>query len=154
MFEELIKSFMIDCQSRNLSPKTLIYYRDTLKMFHRFLVSNSVEKLEDVTSSFLKTYIVECQKTLKTGGVHARMRGVRAFFGFLERDELLEKNPFNKVKLPKINQEVQKVLMYDEFKILLSMALLGNNPVRKLIFTLPNFQLVLSIDETNCRLLW
>jgi integrase/recombinase XerD len=132
MLGDLVKTFLMDVTARNLSPKTVVFYTDTLKPFIKFINSKDVSSIEQVTAPMIREYMNVCSQTLNQGGVGARMRSCRALFGFLEREEIIEVNPFKKIKLPKVKQEIQKSLTVDEFKVLSQTALMGTNPIRDL----------------------
>jgi integrase/recombinase XerD len=130
MWSDLVKDFLGECVSKNLSPKTLRFYTDGLKFFVSYLEQRELFTLSDATPNVIRDYISSCNETLNIGGTLARLRAARAFFGFLENEELLEVNPFKKVKFPRQKQEIQKSLTIDEYKILVQTALMGNNPMR------------------------
>ncbi len=59
----LVKEFLFDCQSRNLSPKTVSGYQKQLGYFLDYLSRrHSITQLEELKPTHLKQYIVMLQK--------------------------------------------------------------------------------------------
>jgi integrase/recombinase XerD len=67
-----------------------------------------------------------------TGGVLSRLKGVRAFFGYLVQMDVLDKSPFatGKFKLPKKEHKLLPVTGYHDFKALMKAAALSDYPLR------------------------
>ncbi|WP_207652825.1 site-specific integrase [Anaeromicrobium sediminis] len=57
-FEFQIDNFMMYCTSKNLSPKTMKSYEQTLKLFAKYLQDNfSIEDVERVTTGHIRQYV-------------------------------------------------------------------------------------------------
>jgi len=52
--------------------------------------------------------------------IETYFRGLRAFFGFLKREEFINKNPMEKVKIPKVPQKLVPTFSIEEIEKLLS----------------------------------
>ena len=100
----LFQEFLSEAKSRSLSPKTILFYRDTSKPFLAFCKLSGLETPEAVTVAHLRAFCLKLQETHKAGGVHAHLRTVRAFFSFMTREEIISVNPFVKFQMPKVPQ--------------------------------------------------
>lgn len=95
--ENLIKKYLIKCElQNNLDPKTLKAYRLDLKQFLNFMSGRTeFYKKENITE-----YIYNLSKqgyAIKT--IKRKVASVKAFFSFLDEEEMIEFNPFYKIKL-------------------------------------------------------
>jgi integrase/recombinase XerD len=96
---EAIEQFLFHCRyEKNLSPKTLKAYSIDLRQVADFLTAKLPEThLEAIDKSALRLYI----KTLFTGlaekSVKRKVASLKAFFHFLEREDLIVVNPFRKM---------------------------------------------------------
>lgn len=114
---DALELFLLDCQSRRLTSSTLTFYRLKVGSFLRWLADQDITDLEDITSHKIKAYLVYLQqKGLTDHSQHDYARAVKTFLGYCVRDELLDKSPFVKVKMPKIADSLPIVLSDDEAK--------------------------------------
>ena len=128
--QDFVHEFLSDVKFRGLSPRTHEFYKDTLKKFQVFTTKIGILEPQDIQSNHLKTFSIELQEQMSIGGVNAYLRGVRAFCGFLVREELLQKNPFTKFKLLKQPQLNMPHVKFEEYETLMIQARLGKNPLR------------------------
>jgi integrase/recombinase XerD len=128
--QDFVHEFLSDVKFRGLSPRTHDFYKDTLRRFQAFTTKNGILEPQDIQSNHLKTFSIELQEQMSIGGVNAYLRGVRAFCGFLIREELLQKNPFTKFKLLKQPQLNMPHVKFEEYETLMIQARLGKNPLR------------------------
>lgn len=128
--EALVTEFLTDTKARALSPGTTRWYGQTLRPFLVFALGQSVTELTGFDARLVRLYMGECVTKLSPGGAHARMRALRALSSYLVSEELLEVNPFNRVKLPKVPDRALDVVSEDQFRSLMSAAGVGLNPLR------------------------
>lgn len=98
-------SFLIDRQARELSSRTVKFYREFLRTFIEYCNTNSVTFIQEITPDFLRRYFLAFGETHNPGGVHGAYRTIRAFFQWLLNEEVMApdwKNPMLKVKAPKV----------------------------------------------------
>ncbi|MBX3119129.1 MAG: tyrosine-type recombinase/integrase [Fimbriimonadaceae bacterium] len=128
------------------SPRTLEYYDFALGRFRSWLEARGVQALEEVGASHIREFMLDLEGSMKPNSVHAIMRGVRALFNFLEREELLVSNPMRKVKMPKLDQTILPAFTETEIGLLMK-ATQGKDSrdVR-------NRALVLTLLDTGLRL--
>ena len=114
--EEAIEDFVIDRQSRRLSPRTLSYYRDELGLFSRWMeaphpaAGNAGQQiaLDGVRATDLRRWLLDLSERRNPGGVHASFRALRAFFGWAWVEyEYTTHNPMAKVAPPRVLHALQ-----------------------------------------------
>jgi site-specific recombinase XerD len=104
-----VASFLTDCKVRNLSPRTIKFYRDYLLFLLTFADAQSVSTIQDVDAAFLRCYILMFSEQHNPGGVHAAFRSIRAFLFWVEKEELMPvdwKNPIKKVDAPHVPDQI------------------------------------------------
>lgn len=113
--------FLLDCQARRLTPSTLIFYQQKVKRFTNWLTENGINTLDAITSHHIKAYLVSLQERgLKDNSQHDYARAVKTFLNYCVRDELLDKSPFVKVKMPIIGDRLPVILSDSEIKTALT----------------------------------
>ncbi len=60
--EVLAKEYLLDCQVRGLSPRTIDLYQKGLGYFFEYLSPQGITKLEDLKPLHIKQYILVLQK--------------------------------------------------------------------------------------------
>lgn len=113
--------FLIDGQSRRFADSTLKWYSHTLNRFIDHLQDQNVTYLDDVTVHHIRAYQVKFTDH-SSSYAHGQSRAIRAFLNFAQRDELIESNPFDKVKMPVLAKKILRALDTDEIKKILSAA--------------------------------
>jgi site-specific recombinase XerD len=98
-----LRDFLLDCQTSNLSPRTLDFYRDKLRPFVSFLEHYGATSVSDLTPTRVREYLTDFASTHSPGGTHAVFRCVRAFSRWLVREGLLEQSPMSKVRPPRVD---------------------------------------------------
>lgn len=119
-----IKEFLDDRELRNLSPHTLKSYRGILKIFESFCVSKGIFDTDEITSKVAKEFLIYCKHELKNNvaTINSKNRALKVFFKYLVEEEIVEENPFKKLKFSKeeiimdvlTDDQVRKVLEYFE----------------------------------------
>lgn len=105
--DDAYEMFMLDCEARRLTPSTRQFYRAKLAIFFRWSSENGVHVINQVTAHALRQFFVDLQRRdLSSQYQHNLARSIRAFFNFCVRDELIEKSPFAKVQMPRIEKKV------------------------------------------------
>ena len=101
---------------KELDSKTVKAYRIDLNQFFSFVCCDAPEK------ETIEWYITELHKKYKQKTVKRKIASVKAFYSYLEEEELLKQNPFRKIKvkfketivLPRIipREEIEQLLNY------------------------------------------
>ena len=92
--QEYIKKYLIICElQKKLDSKTLKAYRIDLRQFDEFLMGAPASK------EVLSRYIMEMNSKFKPRSVKRKIASLKAFFHYLENEEILEDNPFRKLTI-------------------------------------------------------
>ena len=73
----LVESFLIDRKSQGLSPDTIDLYTKKLKYFSRYCERQALTQISQITSDFIRRYVLELSETHNPGGVHVCFRALR-----------------------------------------------------------------------------
>lgn len=112
--------FMLDIQSRHLTVNTEKFYQSTLSPFIAWCKKQGMASLRDVTHIHLRTFLKElADRQLSSHTQHKYARAIKTFFLFCVSDELLEKSPSDKMRMPKLEQKVLKSFTQAEIKSIL-----------------------------------
>lgn len=115
--QEKVTGYLDYCEFRkNLDKKTLKAYRIDLRQYFDFFGP------EDPQKEQIENYITNLHKNFKQKTVKRKIATIRAFYAYLECEELIEENPFRKIKvkfketikLPRIipREEIEKLLNF------------------------------------------
>ena len=95
--QTLIKNYLEYCgKQKCLDEKTLKAYKIDLKQFSDYLCSSDIT---DVSTSILEDYIGELHNKYKPKTVKRKIASAKAFFHYLEIEELIDINPFHKIQI-------------------------------------------------------
>ena len=81
---------------KRLDLKTLKAYRIDLT---QFINEIPVKSILDITPDILENYIAGLHQRYKPKTVKRKIASVKAFFHYLEYREVIERNPFNKIRI-------------------------------------------------------
>lgn len=115
--QQTLKGYLDYCEFRKeLNQKTLKAYRIDLKQYFDFVevLKPSKEKIEE--------YITQLHKDFKQKTVKRKIASMKAFYNYLEEEEVLTENPFRRihvkfketVRLPRVipRNEIEQLLNY------------------------------------------
>ena len=115
------EAFRLRCQAQNLSPSTLIWYREVFKRWIRFLDSKGVTLAKEVTPNLIRLSFEDMRSRGVSSNTVARTYGgLRCFFGFLARERLIPQNPFQLVEKPRMEKKLIKPLSMEQARLLLA----------------------------------
>lgn len=112
-----VEDYLEYCKYRKeLDEKTLKAYKIDLKQYFVFVSSENPQKDE------IEKYITELHKKYKQKTVKRKIASIKAFYNYLEEEDLIDINPFRKIKvkfketvvLPRIipREEIEQLLNY------------------------------------------
>lgn len=115
--QEKVKPYLEYCTYRKeLDTKTIKAYRIDLTQFFSYVQSAEPEK------ETIEQYITDLHKKYKQKTIKRKIASIKAFYIYLEEEELVEQNPFRKIKvkfketiiLPRIipREEIEQLLNY------------------------------------------
>ncbi len=103
--------FALDCRSRRLRKSTQDFYKHKILGFQRWLGERDITVLSDITSVHIKTFLLSLdERGLTSHSQHDYARAIKTFLRYSVRDELLDKTPFERVKMPRVEQTLPVIL--------------------------------------------
>ena len=147
-FDEAVKLFIADGDRRGLRPDTIVYYKQQLGLFRRYLVTiDKTELISEVLRHDIDNYVEwEKERGNSNGTINIRLRGVRAFFGFLRDSKYVSESPMNKYPLLKTRTGNIETFSMAQLRKLL------NAPDKRTFTGLRDYTLMLLLLETGLRL--
>ncbi|MDP2744535.1 MAG: tyrosine-type recombinase/integrase [Dehalococcoidia bacterium] len=140
---ELVEYYEQCNRAEGRSPKTISWYSANLKRFHRYLKSRHLpDSIDRIDTRLLREYVLHLlaakkyenhptrpvmTEPLSSASIHGHVRTLRAFFGWLVREDLIETNVALNVKPPKVVTKVIPTLSDQEIAAILG-ALNATNP--------------------------
>ena len=100
-----VNEFLSYCsKGKRLARRTVEAYGYDLKSFLHYTEQKSGKKadliyIEEVSRDLIKAYIYEQNDICKTKTVKRRIACLRSFYSYLEEEESIEENPFDKLKI-------------------------------------------------------
>ncbi len=116
MFEKLVEDFLFHCiYEKNLSQKTIKAYKIDINQYKEF-IDISQKDFDD--KELLKSYVKYLfSKNYKEKTIKRKLATLKAFFSHLEFEEIININPFRKVRLSiKEPKMLSKTLNLKEIK--------------------------------------
>lgn len=110
------EAYLEYCKFRKeLDEKTLKAYRIDLRQFTDFL------KCDNPSKAHIEEYITELHKKYKQKTVKRKIASIKAFYSYLEEREILDENPFRKIKVKfKETMILPRIIPRDEIEKLLN----------------------------------
>ena len=116
-YHKTVEQYLEYCKFRKeLDWNTLKAYRIDLKQFFEYVREDIPEKVT------VEAYITELHKKYKPKTIKRKIASVRTYYSYLEENEIIQSNPFRKIKvkfkeislLPRIipREEIEKLLNY------------------------------------------
>lgn len=106
--------------SRNLSERTRVEYRRDLEDLAAFLEERGLRRLGDVSLNHLEAYQAKMDERGYTPATRRRKtQSIKAFFGFLDRQAILETDVAARLTLPRQPRREPRYLTEREYKELL-----------------------------------
>jgi integrase/recombinase XerD len=145
--EFYLEDFLLACQSKNLSPKTLSSYEQSLKLFIAYLkAEHGLEDLNRVKTGHIRQYVAYVQergkytvvnreesksvnhpqnrrdykKSVSSVTINNYIRNIKVFFNWLQEEGELHKNPVSNISQIKTERRQKAGISEQEFNLLLS----------------------------------
>jgi site-specific recombinase XerD len=123
--DSLLNRYALTAKSEGKSPATIEHTTRVVKFFTEFL--GGIADVRTVTGDDLRRFILALQQKDKWSGlvqakpqkitgtsVNTYIRGIKAFWHWLETEGIIKQNPLAKVPTPKPAKKLPKVLTEDE----------------------------------------
>ena len=156
---DALTAYRICAKAEGKSPRTIGLVTSSLGYFGRFL--GGAPDISSITADDLRRFIIALQNTdkfrdhpfnkpletkISALSIQTYCRGIRAFFGHLLREELIEANPVANVKMPRAPAKVVPTFSEQEIQRLLV------SPDRKTDTGFRDYALMLTYLDTSARL--
>lgn len=147
-----IDDFLIYCDSKGLSPKTIKSYEQTLKLFERYLSDLKITSLKKVSDKTILKYIsftrergkytivandnskfynhpenrTDLGKRITTTTINSYIRNLKVFFNYCVTFNILKTSPMDNIKQLPNNRKARDFITDTQFKNLVQQFNLGN----------------------------
>ncbi len=116
----LLYSIKVDCQQRNLSPKTISVYFERIWYLADYMNQSSLT-VQDVNKQIIQQYILSIKDTVSSETVNGRIRAFRRFFNYLVEENLWDKaSPMIGIRLLKTAKSIKKIINQEEIQLILN----------------------------------
>ncbi len=118
---------------RSCSASTINDYNKELSRLSGFLEAEKINTLESITTTLLREYfyISKENRKLSQSSISKVIAIIKSFFNYLEEEEIIEKNPSRKIKVPKKINRIPAIISKVEFDMLISSIDFGPPRCRK-----------------------
>lgn len=118
------KSFIEYLQvEKNASPYTIKYYQHDLDTFFSFMKREGICHINDVNHQIVRIFLTTLyEQKLGRRSVARKISSLRSFFRFLERENVVDSNPFIQVSLPKATKPIPNFLYMEELEKLFEVS--------------------------------
>ncbi|WP_250161012.1 tyrosine-type recombinase/integrase [Peribacillus frigoritolerans] len=113
--KKYIEAFFKDCYLRNLRPATIEYYKNEFHGAKKIINKQLVEWVQKDVESL----ILQSKELMKVTTINTRLRALRAFYNFLCKNKLIDKNPMKNIKLLRDRQKTIETLDNKEIEKLI-----------------------------------
>lgn len=142
------RGFMWDREAAGLASGSLMFYEQKLKPFLVFLDSQGISRIADVTTDHVRCFIMlQRERGLEPGGVHAFGRAAKAFLRWAADEDLLDARVPAKIKLPRVPKKVIQPFSLDQVNAMLKAAGQSNQPERDVAILLVLFDTGIRVSE-------
>lgn len=105
----LLKRYENHSKAVGLSPLSIINYLCDIRAFLRFLEEEKIEDLKEVDKKIIlryQSYLYSHPKGYNLRTQSKKLQGLKHFFRYLEREDILLMDPTTQLKLPKLPKEL------------------------------------------------
>ena len=111
-----ICDFLSDCSARILSPRTVALYREKLSHWRALW---DITQTQDITPGHIRDGLNLLARTHNPGGVHVHYRVLRTFLRWCINEGILEVNPLQRIRPPKLVENPLPPLNLEHLKAML-----------------------------------
>ncbi|MGD9118536.1 MAG: tyrosine-type recombinase/integrase, partial [Dehalococcoidia bacterium] len=135
-WNDILAQYRLSLEAANRSPRTIEWYFQILRSFFHFLKERRyTTDINQISRGEVRAYIKYLQEAerwankpkngkdrgnMSSYSIQGHIRAIKAFFGWLAGDGIIESNPLAKFPLPKVPQYVIKTLTPEQINQLLS----------------------------------
>jgi len=102
-----IDVFLTAKEAKRCTDVTLKHYRWTLERFTAWLIEHGITTADGITAHHIRTFLAELQRNdASSWTVHDFARVIKTFVRFLHTEEMIPTNPFARVEMPVLDDEI------------------------------------------------
>jgi len=106
---------------KKMKSNSMTAYKRDVKEFASFLESRDIKSPREASDADVAAFLLKLKQDDKTGAtVNRKLASIRAFYRFLNKNGILETNPAEDIKSPKIAQKEIEYLTIEEIEKLLA----------------------------------
>ncbi len=158
--QDALVAYKTYARAEGKSPKTVVWIASSVGYFAEFLGPDQ-QDINAITGNDLRRFIIalrdkpkfanhpynkQQQAKLSAQSIETYCRAIKAFFGFLEREDFTENNAMAKVKMPKVPEVIVPTFSEKEIAKLLAQPNKGTNEGFR------DYCLLLTLIDTGIRL--
>jgi len=118
-FDQAVALFTTYCRAKGLAQRTLETYSASLRGLRQVLATNGGSP-GIPGSAELRAYLASMrERGLSATSIAIHARSIRAFFGFLVREGVVETSPLHREEMPRLPSAMPKVLDRDQMRRLI-----------------------------------
>ncbi len=120
--DEIIKEFSENLRlEKNYSQNTALAYTADIKKLASYLKDNlNMSSWNDVSEIDIRGYLANIHGKIKKTSLSRKVESIKAFFGFLEKKRIINRNPSFLLELPKVEKKLPFFLTSKEADFLLN----------------------------------
>ncbi|WP_073005108.1 tyrosine recombinase XerC [Virgibacillus chiguensis] len=108
---------------KNASPYTIKYYMQDLEVFFSFLHTERLTRFCDVDERIVRVFLNTLyDQRLSRKSVSRKISALRTFYKYLEREDVVDVNPFSAIRLPKTESKIPGFLYEKELEKLFEVS--------------------------------
>ena len=120
--DHAVDAFTVYCKSKGLAQRTLETYGYALQGIRSFLAPKEASPPIPTAQGIRGYTTAMLEKGLSRGTIRIRLRAIRAFCNFLEREGIVGKSPFDGVEIPKVPNRFPEIITQEQTRKLLNAA--------------------------------
>jgi integrase/recombinase XerD len=134
--DNLINEYQLQCRIDNKSPKTILTYTAALESLQKYLKKNGLSTdASRIGIQELKGYILNLQHVVAFEGhpftkpqerglsghtINCYLRAIRAFWSWLIAEEIVDRNPFDRIRIQKPPKKIIPAFTEEQLRSLIS----------------------------------
>lgn len=125
----MIDSFLNFLQfEKRFSPHTVVSYRNDLNQFAGYLKATYEEEPATASYTMIRSWIVSLvEQKLDALSINRKIASLRSFFKFLQRQEVVKKDPMAKIKVLKTKKKLPHFVKEPDMKAVLDDTVFEDN---------------------------
>ncbi|MDQ0197938.1 tyrosine-type recombinase/integrase [Neobacillus ginsengisoli] len=141
---DLLDEYVLECQIKNQSKLTITNVKISLSNFVKSL--DDVGTVENIKGVHIKQWILKRQgEGIQANTINTGLKHIRAMFNYACEEEIIDRNPMERIKLLKQTKRVIKTYSNDDVKLIL------NSFNGKTFFNVRDKTIIVMLLETGIR---